>query len=50
MLLAIYHAQGGSSAVGQPLRALIGMGRHEWMTPAQIDRALDFARSMRPQS
>lgn len=39
LLWALYHAQGGSSPVGQPIRRYFGIGQHERMTDEQIARA-----------
>lgn len=37
--LALWHHQGGSSPVGQPLRPMLGLGQHDRMTPDQIEAA-----------
>lgn len=39
LLWALYHSQGGSSAVGQPIRKFLGIGQHDHLTAEQIDRA-----------
>lgn len=39
LLLALYHHQGGSSPVGQPIRRALGIGEHDHMTPEQIELA-----------
>lgn len=39
----LWHHQGGSSAVGQPLRFALGMGQHDRMTDQQIAEAKRFA-------
>lgn len=36
LLLALYHHQGGSSPVGQPIRAALGIGQFDKLTPEQI--------------
>lgn len=35
LCLALYHHQGGSSTVGQPIRKILGMGQHDEMTHEQ---------------
>ena len=39
LLWVLWHHQGGSSPVGQPIRFALGMGRHERMTDVQIAKA-----------
>lgn len=39
LLWALYHHQGGSSSVGQPIRRALGIGQHDHMTPEQIEMA-----------
>lgn len=39
LLWALYHAQGGSSPVGQPIRKALGIGQFDSMTPEQIHEA-----------
>ncbi len=39
LLWALYHSQGASSQVGQPIRRNLGIGRHERLTPEQIKDA-----------
>lgn len=39
----LWHHQGGSSPVGQPLRFALGMGQHDRMTDYQIAEAKRFA-------
>ncbi|WP_414616987.1 hypothetical protein [Stenotrophomonas muris] len=39
----LWHHQGGSSPVGQPLRFSLGMGQHDRMTDQQIAEAKRFA-------
>lgn len=36
LLWAVYHAQGGSSAVGQPIRKALGIGQFDHLTPEQV--------------
>lgn len=40
---ALYHAQGGSSEVGQVIRRWLGIGRHERLTDQQIAEARNAA-------
>ena len=44
LLWALYHAQGASSQVGQPIRRNLGIGRHERLTPEQIKDAARAAQ------
>ena len=44
LLWALYHAQGGSSPVGQPIRRHLGIGQHDHMTPEQIGDAARAAQ------
>lgn len=39
LLLALYHHQGGSSEIGQPIRRALGMGQHDHLTDEQIAEA-----------
>lgn len=39
LLWALYHAQGGSSPVGQPIRRHLGIEQHAHLTPEQIKDA-----------
>lgn len=41
LLLALYHHQGGSSTVGQPIRRFLGIGQHAHLTPEQVAQAKD---------
>lgn len=43
LLWVLWHHQGGSSEVGQPIRFALGMGQHERMTEAQIEQAKVWA-------
>ena len=36
LLWTLYHHQGGSSTIGQPIRRLLGIGQYERMTAEQI--------------
>jgi hypothetical protein len=45
LLWVLYHHQGGSSPVGQPIRTYLGMGEHERLTPQQIRAARSWADS-----
>ena len=44
LLWALYHAQGGSSPVGQTIRRHLGIGQHEHLTPEQIKDAARAAQ------
>jgi hypothetical protein len=44
LLLALWHHQGGSSPVGQPIRRALGIGQHDSMTPEQVARAKSFSQ------
>lgn len=49
LLWALYHHQGGSSPVGQPIRRALGIGQHEHMTAEQIRAGSDaVAKVMTP--
>lgn len=37
LLWTLYHHQGGSSDIGQPIRRALGIGQHDHMTPEQIE-------------
>lgn len=39
LLNVLWHHQGGSSAVGQPIRALLGIGEHDQLTDEQVAEA-----------
>ncbi len=39
LLFALWHHQGGSSKIGQPIRVALGIGVHEHLTPEQLDIA-----------
>lgn len=39
LLWTLYHHQGGSSDIGQPIRRALGIGQHDHLTPAQIEAA-----------
>jgi hypothetical protein len=39
LLWALYHHQGGNSAVGQPIRRMLGYGPHEHLRPEHVERA-----------
>ena len=43
LLWALYHHQGASSAVGQPLRQALGIGQYDRMTDEQIATAKEAA-------
>ena len=42
LLWTLYHHQGGSSHIGQPIRKLLGIGQHDRMTEEQIADAKKF--------
>jgi len=42
LLWTLYHHQGGSSHIGQPIRKILGIGQHERMTDEQIQQAKKF--------
>lgn len=42
LLWTLYHHQGGSSHIGQPIRKLLGIGQHDRMTDEQIAQAKEF--------
>ncbi|MBU9318964.1 Lar family restriction alleviation protein, partial [Burkholderia multivorans] len=44
LLWVLYHHQGGSSPVGQPIRFALGMGAHEALKPSQVAAALRIAK------
>lgn len=39
LLFALWHHQGGSSPVGQPIRAMLGIGQHDHMTDEEVAAA-----------
>lgn len=39
LLWVLYHHQGGSSTVGQPIRRFFGFGQFDHLTPEQVERA-----------
>lgn len=43
LLNVLWHHQGGSSPIGQPLRKLFGLGQHDRMTDDQIEEAKRIA-------
>lgn len=49
LLLALYHHQGGSSPVGQPIRKALGIGPFDHMTDEQIERAITARRADFPK-
>ena len=42
LLWTLYHHQGGSSHIGQPIRKLLGIGQHDRLTDEQIAEAKAF--------
>lgn len=49
LTFALWHHQGGSSSVGQSIRALLGMRQHECMTEAQYEVARRVQRLIAQQ-
>lgn len=41
LLWTLYHHQGASSQIGQPIRAALGIGQHHNLTPEQVRIACD---------
>lgn len=39
LLFVLWHHQGGSSRVGQPIRLMLGIGEHEHLTSEQLEKA-----------
>ena len=39
LLWVLWHHQGASSPIGQPIRFALGMGQHERLTDAQVAQA-----------
>ena len=44
LLWVLWHHQGGSSPVGQPIRRALGIGQFDHLTAAQVLRAKSFAK------
>lgn len=42
LLWTLYHHQGGSSNIGQPIRKILGIGQHDRLTDEQISDAKKF--------
>lgn len=42
LLWTLYHHQGGSSHIGQPIRKLLGIGQHDRLTDEQLAQAKAF--------
>lgn len=42
LLWSLYHHQGGSSHIGQPIRKLLGIGQHDRLTDEQLAQAKAF--------
>ena len=42
LLWILYHHQGGSSIIGQPIRRVLGIGQHGNLTAEQLERAKKF--------
>ena len=49
LLWALYHHQGGSSVVGQPIRKVLGIGEYDHMTHEQIEEAQIAAGVLAPK-
>jgi hypothetical protein len=43
LLFSLYHHQGASSIIGQPIRRLLGMLQYDNMTTEQIEQGKNFA-------
>lgn len=46
LLWTLYHHQGGSSQIGQPIRRLLGLGPHERLTDEQVQQAKAFGEGV----
>jgi len=44
LLWALYHHQGASSVVGQPIRKLLGLGQYDRLTDEHIAQAKEFGQ------
>ena len=44
LLWTLYHHQGGSSHIGQPIRKLLGLGQHDHLSKKQIEIATAFGK------
>lgn len=44
LLWTLYHHQGANSDIGQPIRRALGIGRHDRLTPEQIESGRAAAR------
>lgn len=44
LLWTLYHHQGGSSHIGQPIRELLGIGQHEHLSLEQVATAKAFVK------
>lgn len=42
LLFALWHHQGASSQVGQPIRAMLGIGEHDHLAPEHLAAARGF--------
>jgi hypothetical protein len=47
LLFVLWHHQGGSSKIGQPIRQMLGIGQHDHLTPEQLEKAKGFAELQR---
>lgn len=45
LLWTLYHHQGGSSHIGQPIRKLLGIGQHDRLTGEQLAQAKAFGEA-----
>lgn len=50
LMWVLWHHQGGSSPVGQPIRYALGMGRHDPMNEIQVQEAKRWAALTRSES
>lgn len=46
LCFALWHHQGGSSAIGQPIREMLGLGQHDHMTSEQYFDAKRVAEAL----
>lgn len=46
LLFALWHHQGGSSEVGQPIRKFLGIGEYDHLTQEQIAEAKEAVRKL----
>ena len=49
LCFALWHHQGGSSSIGQPIREMLGLGQHDHMTSEQYFAAKRVAEALAEQ-